>query len=185
MFRSRCALFGLAVLILLGSLATPALAAKVASWSEVAGDTYNILRHAGDTYEAGDAEKAKKLVNDAYFGPLEQQGMEAAIRLTVSAERVYEFEERFRELKKLMPQGVEPAEIDSIIEDLGGMLRQEAAAMDGARTSSPYAALFNSFVIILREGLEAILVVGALTAYMVSPATKTKYVSSTTASCLR
>lgn len=140
--------------------------ATAGSWSEVAADTQSILAKATQAYQLGQVDKARKIVDEAYFGPFESQGMEAAIRLSLSAARAFEHEGKFRDIKLAMLNKEAPANVQALVDQLGEMLRQDAARLDGSRAGSS-SSFFNSLVIIVREGLEAILVIGALTAYMI------------------
>lgn len=138
------------------------------SWLDVSNQTIKILKDALGAYENGQNEEALKIIDQAYFGPFESQGMEAAIRLSISANRAFEHEDMFRQVKDAMRSKQPPAVASRLIAQLEKMLTDDARALDGEGAGSNiWAAFINSFIIIIREGLEAILVIGALTAYMI------------------
>jgi len=138
------------------------------SWLGVAEQTQAILRQALQAYENGQDKKALEIMDKAYFGPFESQGMEAAIRLSISANRAFEHENMFREIKNSIRQKQPPAVTNRLVTELEAMLKNDAQVLDGKGAgSSRWASFINSFIIIIREGLEAILVIGALTAYMI------------------
>lgn len=159
------------VLILISCLviiAFPGQLLAAGSWLDVSNQTIKLLRDALTAYESGQNEEALKIMDKAYFGPFESQGMEAAIRLSISANRAFEHENMFREIKNAMRQKQPPAVTKRLVSELETMVQNDAQVLDGKGTgSSSWASFVNSFIIIIREGLEAILVIGALTAYMI------------------
>ena len=151
---------------------TTALAAA-ATWGQVAGSTSDILDQSLETYRAGNQSKAVKQVDEAYLGPFESEGMEAAIRMSISGQRAFEHEYLFRQIKQQYAVNAPAGEVAATINELKEMLSRDAAKMDGG--SSNRATLFvSSFLIILREGFEAILVIGALAAYMIKSGNQDK-----------
>lgn len=159
----------LVVLQTLGSVAT----AKPETWAQVGADTARILDKSLSAYKIKGAVAAVKEVDKAYLGPFESQGMEAAVRMGISGQRAFEHEDLFRQLKREYSSGVPAARAASTIAKLKHLLSQDAAKLDGSGGSS--ATLFvSSFLIILREGFEAILVIGALAAYMVKSGNQDK-----------
>lgn len=164
----------IALLITIVLILPAAAFAAPKSWSEVAANTQEILQKAIKSYEKGDFDKAKKEVDNAYFGPFETLGMEAAIRTYISANRAFEFEEKFREIKQQIDNEAPPSIVQKVVDELNAMLRQDAIKMDGGGSSGTYSFFINSLLIIVREGVEAILVIGALTAYMVKTGNQDK-----------
>lgn len=144
------------------------------TWLDVSNQVKTDLNKALNTYRAGNAQKAIQLVDDAYFGEFETQGMEAAIGQMISIKRVYEVEGAFRNIKSNMKSGESYITILQEIEKLKGMLDEDASVLDGGAKDNPYTMLISSFLIIFREGVEAILVIGALAAYLVKSGNKDK-----------
>ncbi|KKM09610.1 hypothetical protein SY88_18360 [Clostridiales bacterium PH28_bin88] len=136
------------------------------SWGAVAAEVERILDQAKETFQQGDKAGAKELVNQAYFGPFEKDGMERAIRSNISAKRAAEIEYKFSRIKKMMDTGTPVADVSAAIAELVAMLKEYARQLDGSQ-STPWSVFLSSFLIIVREGFEAILIIGAITAYLV------------------
>jgi len=136
------------------------------SWGGVVNDIDTVMQQSLNTYRQGDVEKAKGLVNDAYFGFFEKEGMERAILSNLSGRRAAELEYKFSNIKKMMSNGEPAPEVERAMAELVGMLREDAAKMDGPE-SSPVENFLSSFLILVREGFEAILIIGAIAAYLI------------------
>lgn len=146
--------------------AAGAAQAETRTWNDVVDDMVVVIKDAGTAYRGGDTDAAKDLVNDAYFGYYEKLGFEKTVMAYISGDRAATVEYQFSQVKKDIAAG-EPAEqVDADLAQLAGMLREDANRLDGT-AEAPYAVLFQSLLIMLREGFEAILVVGAIIAYLV------------------
>lgn len=144
------------------------------TWQDVANEAKTSLNKALIAYRQGDSDKAYSLMDDAYFGPVETQGMEAAIGQSISINRVYEMEGLFRKIKKKI-KAEEPLDIiRSDIEKLKSMLDEDAAKLDGRSRNNPFTMFIASFLIIFREGVEAILIIGALVTYLIKSGNQDK-----------
>ncbi|WP_218056583.1 FTR1 family iron permease [Gilliamella sp. wkB112] len=154
---------------------------KYDSWNSVIDEMDAILNESYDIYFMKDSDKAKEKVNYAYFGFYEKHGVERAVMSYISGKRGTDTEYQFAKIKRLMTQGapnkVVRAEIDTILK----MLHEDANELDGKKESG-WSVLLASFIIIFREGLEAILVIAAISAYLVRsgnmPMVKMVYLSS-------
>lgn len=163
--------FAPAIVLFIFLVFLPAHAAQK-SWPGVVDDISGQMDAAKEAYSSGRNDEAKRLVSDAYFTVFEGQGMETAIRVYISEKRVFELESGFGRIRKAIvvkePLPVVAGEMDSLIiamrEDAGRL--PERGGDEGRQKESPYVSFINSFVIILREGFEAILVISALTAYL-------------------
>jgi high-affinity iron transporter len=153
-------------------LASPVFAAQ-RTWNDVVNDVDKELNKAVGIYKNGDSAGAKEQVNEAYFGPYEGGQMEKAVRLNVSAQANAQVEAKFREIKKAITNRADPGEVESKVNDLMKQLRQLANEMDGTSTSS-FGVFLSSLLIIVREGFEAILILGAIIAYLVKSGNKEK-----------
>jgi len=159
------------VLIILLSLTTPSYAAT--SWAGIVDQVSAILNQAHTAYQAGKVNEAKNLVNDAYYGPFESGQMEKAVKFKISAKRVADLEERFRLIRKQMTSGASSKEVKASMDELVAMLREDAARLDGS-TAGGYGMFVSSFLIIVREGFEAILILGAIIAYLIKSGNRDK-----------
>lgn len=143
-----------------------AAAAEARTWNHVVDEMSAVIEEAGTTYRSGDADRAKALVNEAYFGYYEKLGFEKTVMAYLSGDRAAAVEYQFSEVKKDITAGAPAGQVDADLAQLVSMLREDANRLDGTE-QAPYAVLLQSLLIILREGLEAIIVVGAIIAYLV------------------
>lgn len=157
----------LALAVLLALIASPASAAPK-TWEDVANAIDGHLARAVGAYEPGAPQAAKKLVDKAYFGPFESDGMEATIKTHISAGRAFELEQDFKQLKIRMGAGAPKSEVEGRADALSEALHADADTLDGDGSGSKANAspFLQSFGILLREGFEAILILGAIIAYL-------------------
>jgi high-affinity iron transporter len=142
------------------------------TWGEVAGAMSEVLDGAYDTFVSGDAEGGKDGVDDAYFGYYEKLGFERAALSYISGERAAKVEYEFSAAKKAMLAGND-AEAKASIDRLKGYLIEDAAELDGTEESN-IGVFLASLLIITREGFEAIIIVGAIIAYLIKSGNKDK-----------
>jgi high-affinity iron transporter len=127
----------------------------------------SILDESYDAYfTTKDAEKAKELVNKAYFEFYEKLGVERAVMAYVSGKRASIVEYQFAEVKRLMTEGASNKDVRTSIDALNTMLKEDGNALDG-KEESGWSMFVASLLILVREGVEAILVVAAIAAYLV------------------
>ena len=174
------------MLLLIASLAifsTPSYATekKYASWNAIVDEMDIILNDAYNIYFMKDSEAAKDRVNNAYFGFYEKHGVERAVMSYISGKRGTDTEYQFAKIKRLMSQGAPNKVVRTEIDVILKMLHEDANELDGKKESG-WSVFFASFIIIFREGLEAILVIAAISAYLVrsdnQPMLKVVYLSS-------
>ena len=154
--------------MLIGLLFTQAAyASQFATWREVTDHMNAILDESYDVYfTTKNAVAAKDLVNKAYFEFYEKLGVERAVMAYVSGKRAAVVEYKFAEVKRLMTETAPNKEVRTSIDELNKMLRDDGNSLDG-REESGWTVFVASLLILLREGLEAILVVAAIVAYLV------------------
>ena len=136
-------------------------------WAELAGQIEKTVNEAVEIYKTGDGRAAKEKVNDAYYGIYEKEGMEGALRVTVSSKAVGLTEYQFYKVKKAMLEGepLETVQAESAI--LIEMVNENVSEMEGTgEGSGGWASFLPAFLILIREGLEAILVLVAIIAYL-------------------
>jgi high-affinity iron transporter len=157
------------------------------TWNQVVDGVEQVLEAGKELFQSGDYEGARQAGSDAYYNFYETSGME---RYTngISGSRVSEVELSFKTVRKIAKKMNDSGEgsyedYEAEATKLESMLREDANSFDGvqstesgdstsASTSSSAAAVtFGAcFLIILREGFEAILIVGAIIAYLVKAA---------------
>jgi high-affinity iron transporter len=162
----RKALLATLAVFALGFLVVPTAHADPATWNDVVDEMNQILETAYTTYQAGDLNQAKQHVDDAYYGYYEKLGFEKVVMAHISGAQASKAEYEFALIKQGIAAGGPDADIRTHIDTLQGLLRGQANQLDGAQ-SNPWATFAAALLIILREGFEAILVVGAVIAYLV------------------
>lgn len=179
-FKTACVSWvGRLLLVLCAGLLALGLAASAAraddrTWNHVVDEMSAILDEADQAYRSGDTNSAKDLVNKAYYGYYEKLGFEKTVMAFISGERAATVEYQFSTIKKDMTAGDPAGQVSEDLASLTAMLREDANRLDGKQEDSPYTTLLGSLVIILREGFEAILVVGAIVAYLVKSGNQDK-----------
>lgn len=147
------------------------------TWLEIATEMNELIDKGLAETRAGDGRAGAELVNEAYYGYYEKLGFEKKV-MTISGDRVSLVESTFKNTRKAMIAGdVEAAA--QYVETLKAYLLEDARTLDGgaAENISPLKAFFTgsfgqAFLILIREGLEAILVVAAVIAYLIQAGMK-------------
>jgi high-affinity iron transporter len=167
--KKRLALLPLLLCFLLSPFAAPAAAAEkrtFANWGEIIDAMDLTLNRAYDAYFRKEVEKAKDLVNEAYFGYYEKEGVERTVMAYISGKRASTVEYQFAAVKNLMTDGRSNSEVRAALDNLIKMLHEDADQLDG-KEDSFLESFIASLIIILREGVEAILVIAAMAAYLI------------------
>jgi high-affinity iron transporter len=163
------------MLAMLAMLTVPAISyaannADYQTWGEIVDEMEDILNDSYVLYEDGEVKAAKTRVDDAYYGYYEALGFEKTVMARISGDRAAEVEYNFSYAKRAMEEG-RSADARASLDTLIRLLREDANTLDGA-AGNPIVALLGSLAIIVREGFEAILVVGAIVAYLVKSGNK-------------
>ncbi|MGG7080685.1 FTR1 family protein [Bifidobacterium catenulatum] len=149
------------------------------TWSEVASEMTVILDQAYEAAAAGKGDEGATLVNNAYYQYYEKLGFEKNVMNAISGDRVSQVEYQFKMTRKTMRDGGSDKEIKQLVDDLKSWLVKDAAILDGGASGNVngFTKLVTSsagqaFLILIREGLEALLVVAAVIAYLVKSGNK-------------
>lgn len=144
-------------------------------WDRVADHIEQEMQHALEVYTAGDIEGAKKVVNDVYYGIYEKDGLEMAVRNTVASKNANLTEYQFSKIKKLMTNQMPEAQVKQEIAAMMTMINADVQKLQGANSShGGWAAFWPAFLILVREGVEAILVLAAILAYLIKSGNEEK-----------
>lgn len=162
------------------------------NWNDAADAIEKVAFHAADLYDAGDMDNAYDYAKATYWGYYETTGFERNVMTYISGSRVSAVELQFTTLRKAVKKDLGSETVRAEAQALSDMLHEDAlilspegaiagtgasgsetTAASGTSSSAGGVATFvGAFGIILREGLEAILVVGAIIAYLVKSGNK-------------
>ena len=151
------------------------------TWSDIAAEMTTLINQGYDKAVAGDGEAGAALVNQAYYGYYEKLGFEKTVMAAISGDRVSQVENQFKVVRKAMLSGADPSELKADVDSLTTMLADDAATLDGGAAAdvNPIKVFLSgsfgqALLILLREGLEAILVVAAIIAYLIKAGMKNR-----------
>ena len=122
-----------------------------------------LLHEAAEIYSKGDKEKAYQKAIEAYLDGFE---MAEPALLAKNATFGRSLEAQFTQFRNSIRQGVSAEEIQKQRAEIEAKLDQAAQMLAGSDDSSGYYAFLNSALIILREGLEAALILAAIIAML-------------------
>ena len=149
------------------------------TWGEVANEMTPMLDKAYKKFAAGDGQSGQSMVNTVYYQYYEKLGFEKNVLNAISGNRVSQVEYQFKMIRKNMREGGDKTEVKGMVDQLKAWLVEDAAKLDGgaASTANPFTKFITSaagqaFLILIREGLEALLVVAAVIAYLVKSGNK-------------
>ena len=157
------------------------------NWTKIVKKMEVHLNNAYNLYTQGKNREAYDEVNVAYFRFYESKGMEKITMGYLSGARKTAVENAFYEYRRNVRSDKDHALVETHKDKLIAMLYHDAAELDGtldeggdseeAAKSAVVATFLSSFILVLREGLEAILVIAAIIAYLVKTG-KNKYILS-------
>lgn len=153
------------------------------TWTSIVKQMEVHLNNAYNLYTQGKNKEAYDEVNLAYFRYYESKGMEKITMGYLSGARKTAVENAFYQYRRNVKSDKNAKEVKEHKDMLIKMLYQDAMELDGTsgknsgKSSGTAATFIASLVLVLREGLEAILVIAAIIAYLVKTG-KTKYVKS-------
>lgn len=162
---------------------------KKISYNEITDQISNLLKEGMRRYTSGSPKDG----DDGYYKPFtnaygfwyETSGFEKTVMGYISGARVTEVELQFSAMRKAAANAENAESIQKEVDTLVGMLREDAVKLDdlfgysyegkensGGNNGLAWATFGAVFSIIVREGLEAILIVGAMIAYLIKTKNK-------------
>ena len=122
-------------------------------------------------YEAGDYQSAYTSARTAYLDSYEF--VEIPLR-AIDPDFTLEVEYQFAELRNLIKEEASIDKVKAIIIEIKRNLDESERVVSGTGTLAPTIAFTSSFAIIFREGLESVLILGAIITYL-EASRNTKY----------
>ncbi len=138
---------------------------KDINWSQISNDINQQIQQAIQTYQQGDTQKAMLNVQDIYFDVFENSGFEAKIGSRDNQFKA-QLEGYFTKLVSLMKAKADVDEIQIQAEGLKVGMAKAVNMLQGSIQDN-WSLFLYSLLIILREGLEALLIVAAIVTYLV------------------
>ena len=136
-------------------------------WEQVGNRVVQSINEAVNIYNSGDSNGAKTAVNNAYYGIYEKDGLEPAIRSSVAAKDAALTEYQFSKLKKVMSEPNNGDQVRAEADKLNQMVMEDVKKLeDKGSAGGGWATFGPAFLILLREGIEAMLVLLAIIAYL-------------------
>jgi high-affinity iron transporter len=123
----------------------------------------NLLGEASELYGKGEKEKAYQKAIEAYLDGFE---MAEPALFAKDASFGRSLEGQFTQFRNSMRQGITPQELEKQRTEIEAKLDQASQMMTGSEDFTGYYAFVNSALIILREGLEAALILAAIVAML-------------------
>ena len=114
-------------------------------------------------YELGDTQAAYASARSAYLDSYEY--VEIPLR-AIAPDFTFEVEYQFATLRNQINDGASIEDISTTIISLERSLDESERLVSGTGTIAPMIAFISSFSIIFREGLEAVLILGAIITYL-------------------
>lgn len=159
-------------------LLSPFSARASQDWDQVYNHLDSMIKTSVEQYTNGDREGAKKTVNDAYYGVYEKDGLEKAIRSTIASKNANLTEYQFSKLKKAIREDSGEQAVKNEAVTLLGMIKADVNTLETKDIAGGrWASFFTSFLLLLREGMEAILMLVAIIAYL-QKSGNTKYIGT-------
>jgi len=113
--------------------------------------------------DQGKPGEARTAVYNAYFDVFEASGLEARVAM-VDSDLTVRIESQFGLLRERLGRGENGAEVRAAAAQLTQDVRQ--AATKASQEGSAWGGFISAFLILLREGFEALLIVGGMVAFL-------------------
>lgn len=155
----------LVAMVLVLFSASPAQAAP--QWEQIYQHIEEMINQSVDVYNSGDPDGARKIVDDSYYGVYEKDGLEKAIRSTIASKNANLTEYQFSRLKKAMKEDQGSDAVRAAADKLLGMIQSDVKTLEGKGvTGGRWASFWPALLILIREGMEAMLILVAIMAYL-------------------
>lgn len=135
-------------------------------WNQVTTEINQRIQQAIQFAAQGKNQKAILAVQDTYFDVFESSGMENKVGSRDSDLKL-ELEGYFTRLVSLMKANENSEKLQQQASALANKLSQTVEMLQGSGQQSDWSMFLYSLLIITREGLEALLIVAAIVAYLV------------------
>ncbi len=142
-------------------------------WQQITVNLFAEIDNALSLYKDGKVDQAKMAVQNSYFDIFEASGMEQQVAM-VDSNLKLEMEGYFTRLVAQMKAGKPATELDATRDKMEKKFANVASDLGGTGKSGFIGSFLTSLLIIVREGFEAILVITAISAYMVKSGNKDK-----------
>lgn len=134
-------------------------------WQQISQQINHNIQIAIELYQQGETKKAMLAIQDNYFDIFENSGMENKIGARNSNFKA-QLEGYFTRLVGLIKSGSDTEKLQQQADALAQDLKQ-AVAMLQTKQDSHWSMFLYSLLIIVREGLEALLIVAAIVTYLI------------------
>jgi high-affinity iron transporter len=137
-------------------------------WTRVGQRIIERIEAAKTAYAQGDYESAASAARDAYLAHYEADGLEKATISYIGQSRVTDLESMFTQLRQDGRDGsLSVEDYGAKADELTAAITQDAAQLDEmtSRDELGWSGFWASFLVLVREGAEALLVVAALVTY--------------------
>ncbi|MDG6894651.1 iron permease [Volucribacter amazonae] len=134
-------------------------------WQQIRQQIIDDIQIAIALYQQGESKKAMLAIQDSYFDVFENSGMENKIGARDSHFKA-QLEGYFTRLVGLIKNGADSEKLQQQANTLAQELEQ-AVTMLQTKQDSHWSMFLYSLLIIVREGLEALLIVAAITTYLI------------------
>ncbi len=142
-------------------------------WQKITVNLFAEIDNALSLYKDGKVDQAKMAVQNSYFDIFEASGMEQQVAM-VDSNLKLEMEGYFTRLVAQMKAGKPATELVATRDKMEKKFADVASDLGGTGKSGFIGSFLTSLLIIVREGFEAILVITAISAYMVKSGNKDK-----------
>jgi high-affinity iron transporter len=122
-----------------------------------------LLKEAVDLYQKGNREDAYSKALDAYLEGFERVEPKLAVR---NSELTSEIEAKFSSLRAAMGEGHTVEQVLALYTEVNSSLDRASSILEDAKPVDKTLSFANSLAIIVREGLEAALIVAAIIAFL-------------------